>query len=301
MRPTPKDYVFLSGAHFDQIMRLNQPAVMGVSNPAKIENIPGGSALNSASTASALGLNVTLLSPIGDDLNGQHLLEICKQRNIRSALIQTDEQPTGNYTAIFEPLGDIVIGASDLAIYNVIDNDWIKRHLSEHLKNDMGLFLNANLEESLLLASADKASFLAAATISPAKARRLLPILGQVDCLFTNLGEARILSGLDHASAHELAAWAVNQGASAGTISQGADRLIYWHDGEIGEVIPQKIENLMDVNGAGDALAGAVIAALAFGKTFPDAVSFANQVAAYSLTHNGPFCPKLAVEGPKLK
>lgn len=301
MRPAPKDFVFLCGAHFDQIMRLNQPAVMGVSNPAKIENIPGGSALNSASTASAFGLNVTLLSPIGDDLNGQHLAEVCKQRNIRSALIQTVEQPTGNYTAIFDSLGDIVIGASDLAIYTVIDGDWIIRHLVEHLKNDMGLFLNANLEEPLLLASADKACFIAAATISPAKARRLLPILDQVDCLFTNLGEARILSGLVDAEAHELAAWANNKGVSAGTISQGADNLIYWHDGTIGEVMPQKIEDLIDVNGAGDALAGAVLAALAFGKTFPDAVSFANQVAAFSLTHNGPYSPKLAVEGPKLK
>ena len=66
-KAVPRRWVFVCGAHMDQALRLDAPARLGVSNPAKVENLAGGSALNAAGVAAAIGLDLTLLSPIGAD------------------------------------------------------------------------------------------------------------------------------------------------------------------------------------------------------------------------------------------
>ncbi|MGB7285699.1 MAG: PfkB family carbohydrate kinase [Salaquimonas sp.] len=269
----------------DQIMRLEKPSLMGVSNPAKIEMSPGGAALNSASIAAALGLDTSLVSPVGGDLYGEHLVSVCKDRRIEPRLVSDVQFPTGIYSAIFEPSGEIVIGASDLGIYDTIDDEWLNKNLPQC----DGLFLTSNLREEQLLKAVSKAIFIAAATISPAKAKRLKPVLSQLDILFTNLGEARALSDLADADALVLADWFIAQGVKSGTLSNGGNDLIYWHNEKIGQSQVSRPVSLADVNGAGDALAGAVLAGLGTGLEFSEAVKLGLAAAAFSLSHSGPF------------
>ncbi len=292
MRPMPDKLVVFCGAHMDQIMRLNASSIMGVSNPAKIELIAGGAALNSASIAAGLGIHTTLLSPVGDDLNGRFLVSVCSDRGINPLLIPTPGHTTGIYSAIFEPDGDILIGASDLTIYDCIDNAWIDTHLPE----DCGLFLNSNLPGPQLLHVCAKADFVAAATISPAKAIRLLAILPQLDILFSNLGEARVLCGSQEFSALECAKWLIDKGVAAGTVSDGSNDLTYWQGNEVGSLPVRKTEKIADVNGAGDVLAGALLAAFSRGRDFTDAVAFAISAASHSVQFEGPYNPDLIKE-----
>lgn len=294
MRPCPKRFTFLCGAHFDQVMRLVEEPVAGVSNPARIEAYPGGAALNSASVAASLRLDVTLVSPVGNDANGEHLGKICLERGITPKLVTSRELPTGIYSALFDPSGNIIIGAADLAVYDAITPAW----LEENLPHCDGLFVNANLHGQQLRTACSRAGFVAAATISPAKARRLLPILGSIDLLVTNLVEARTLVGKD-LPPENLAEWFHDQGIPAGTISNGAEPLHHWFGGKAGSILPEPVINLVDVNGAGDALAGGLLAGLGTGLPFEEAVKLGLAAARRTLTRKGPYDPSMTRDNLK--
>lgn len=289
---TPNHFVFLCGAHMDQIMRLHAPSIQGVSNPANIESYPGGAALNSASIAAALGLDASLVSPIGSDLNGNNLVTVCEDRGVRPCLIATNSNPTGLYSAIFEPNGDILIGASDLGIYNIVDPNWIDAHLPKC----KGLFLSSNLSEPVLIEAVQRANFVSAATISPAKASRLKSILGKINLLFTNKGEAGVLSGITSDNRKNQAQWFIDHGVQSGTISDGANDLLYWDQGEIFFLKTLPVSKIVDVNGAGDALAGGVLAGLGRGYDFEESIKLGAAAAAFSLSHSGPYSPELNLD-----
>jgi len=285
MADFPTEFLFLCGAHFDQILRLEDDVKMGSSNPAQLEHYPGGAALNSASVAAALGLKSALVSPIGKDVSGKQLIELCNQRHIEPMLVETEAHPTGLYCALLTPEGNVIVGASDLSVYDTIDREW----LSENLPRCQGLFVTANLDSLRLEQAVDHADFIAAATISQAKASRLKPILSKMDILFTNVSEARALSGLAEADSFLLAEWLMGEGVRSGTISNGASDLVYFCDEQIKSITVHKNNRLADVNGAGDALAGGVLAGLADGMTFAQAVDYGNAVAAYSTEFKGPY------------
>jgi len=287
----PGRMVFVGGAHIDQIMRLKQAPISGVSNPALMEISPGGASLNAASIASALGLQCAIVSPVGADVFGGELVSACRERGIEPLLVTLEGEATGLYSAIIEPGGDVVIAASDLSIYDRIDKQFLSRHLAPALYKDDGLFLTSNLSEAALAALAGQERFLAAVTISPAKAARLRGMLSSIDLLFTNLGEARVLSEMKGADSEQLCHWFISKGVKSGTISNGEHDLYCWYDGEIFIMAGRAIETIIDVNGAGDALAGGVLAGIRGGMDFHQAVEQGMKAARFTLGHHGPFDP----------
>ena len=293
MPPCPADFVFLGGAHLDHELRLARPAVMGSSNPVTARAIPGGTALNSAGVAASLGMNCLLVSPIGEDAAGEVLQGICRERGIGDGLVVTPGANTGSYTVLIEPDGEVLIGAADMAIYDGIDAAWLERHLALHQAGAKGLFATANLPAGALsfLASHKEPGpvFLAAAAVSPAKAPRLLPLLDGLDLLFANLAEARALAGEENADAPTLARLLAARGVRAGIITAGSNPVTFWNGTQSGMIAPRPVANLVDTNGSGDALAGAVLAMLAKGHSLESAIGTGLEAAAVCLAQNGPY------------
>ncbi|MFM2285218.1 MAG: hypothetical protein RLZZ543_715 [Bacteroidota bacterium] len=57
--------------------------------------VAGGAPMNVAIRLASLGMEATMISAIGNDTDGTHLLDILKERNVKTDLIQLNAFPTG--------------------------------------------------------------------------------------------------------------------------------------------------------------------------------------------------------------
>lgn len=291
--------VFVTGAHLDVVGRLNSAPVPGVSNPGKLENVPGGISLNMASAAVQLGLNCAIVGPIGDDLAGTQVRDAISTRGIIDAMTPGGE--TGIYTSILSPDGTLVIAIADLEIYEKITASMIFDHHKDVLSAANFWVLNTNVSASVLaeIIREKKTGFttnarIVAATISLAKAPRLNSILDSIDVLFTNKQEAMSLLGRDDLENNsDLCKELQGLGVKSGTISDCAGALFWWCGEDCGTLSPSRLENIASVTGAGDALAGSVVAGLAKGLDFETAVKLGMAAAKMTLQSDGPVCLQL--------
>ncbi|MFK5980366.1 MAG: PfkB family carbohydrate kinase [Rhizobiaceae bacterium] len=291
--------VFITGAHLDVVGRLNFAPVNGVSNPGKMKSVPGGISLNMASTAVQLGLNCIIIGPIGDDLAGAQVRDAISERGIIDGMTPGGE--TGIYTSILAPNGSLVIAIADLEIYEKITAASIFDYHGEALSKAKFWMLNTNVPASILteIVREKEAGFsseilIAAATISPAKAPHLVPILEFIDVLFTNKLEAMSLLGKTGAQDNtDLCGELRRSGVKSGTMSDGAEALFWWSGEDHGTLSPSRPENIASVTGAGDALAGSVLAGLAKGLNFEMAVKNGMAAAKLTLQSDGPVCLQL--------
>jgi len=233
--------------------------------------------LNMAAVACQLGVEAVMTGPIGDDAAGVQVRQSLECRGIVDAL-SVLPVATGSYTAILDPVGDLVIALADMAIYDLVTaQSFLETHTSL-LEGADFIVLNTNLGEQVLFDIANSAPIdantsciIAAATISPAKAPRLRAILPKLDCLFTNHKEAISLLGLnenDPVGSSDLIKMLQEKDVKAGTISNGSSELAWWDGNSTGCIKPRPIDEIASVTGAGDALAGTVLAALARNVTF---------------------------------
>lgn len=287
---------FVTGAHIDLTARLFAPAVLHASNPGTVVARPGGAGLNSASTAARLGVSAVMASPVGPDAHGETLRQTLAARSIGDALVAVEGLRTGTYTAIIEPDGSMLIGLADLAIYEQVGAQWFLENCAGALAGSGIWFLNANLPAHTLADLAGKAEgrMIAAATISPAKAPRLKPVLARTDFLFTNMGEARSLTGMKDGDPAALARALVAAGVRSGTISSGSGPLVWWHHKESGRIVPPPVSEIVDVNGAGDALAATILAGLQAGLPFARAAELGVHSAQMTLASADPWCENLS-------
>lgn len=256
------------------------------SNIGHMRSSLGGVARNVAENLARLGIDVRLLSLVGDDVDGRRILAESRKAGIGMELVASAAHAaTASYTAIFNGEGELVIGLADMAIFDQIEPESVTASVSA-LATDGFLFADANLPPPVLqaLAGAKGPRILASVPVSVQKLARLVPILKAIDILFLNLHEARALLGTDDSAenlAYRLAAGPVPRGL----LTLGPEGALAWENGEV-TVIPALASRPINVNGAGDALAGATLARLAAGDEFPLAARRA--MAAAALTVESP-------------
>jgi sugar/nucleoside kinase (ribokinase family) len=140
-----------------------------------------------------------------------------------------------------------------------------RRAVRDAVGNADAALCDANLPEPALekLAGLASSKPLFAVAVSPAKVVRMRSILPRIACLFMNRREAAALSGGDAgdepvAMARLLAA----AGLASGVISAGKESAVGFDAAGVFAVAPPPPRRTADSTGAGDALAGAAIAAL---------------------------------------
>lgn len=285
----------VSGAHVDATGRLDGPPAFGFSNPGRMRRAPGGAGLNAASAAAALGLKVTLAGAIGADADGELIRATLAARGIGDALAPLPGHATGQYIAIVGPDGQMAIGFADLAIHEAADAAFLMENCGSALAGADAWLVSPNLTQISLAELAGRAEnrLLAAATISPAKAVRLAPILARIDLLFANLAEARAATRLANASPPALIEALTAAGVKAALLSDSANPLHGYGAAGSFALQPPKLAAIADVNGAGDALAGAALACLARGMALPDAAAIGVAAAQATLANAEPFAAGL--------
>ena len=249
--------VVIGGVNMDIWGRPTGALRMGDSNPGSVRMTPGGVGRNIAHNLKLLGMSVSFVTAMGDDLTGRALLDGCRELGLDMGLSLV--RPGGHsstYLFVTEAGGELCAAINDMDICAALTPDFFEKLLPK-LRDFGAMVLDANLPaESIAWLCARARQPVYADTVSVAKAERLLPQLKRLRALKTNSIEAAALTGEadPERAAKKLARLCpgrvfVSLGAD-GMIAAERDRLLH---------LPVYETEVVNVTGAGDAAAAAIV------------------------------------------
>jgi pseudouridine kinase len=293
----------IGAASIDTKGRANQPIQAGTSTPGAIRVSVGGVGRNVAENLARLGEPVVLLSAVGDDDSGRHILLQAAECGIDTGhVLLSGGRRTAAYVAILDENGKPVMSIDDMGIHHeMITPSVIYRHRT--LFRDASLIvLDANLSPSTLdtiFALARKYNTpICADPTSVTLAPRLCPYLPHLLLITPNAAEAEALSGMPvtgRASGLKAAKKLVGMGVQIAIVTLGATGLVYATSQESGHVPAIDCE-VVDSTGAGDALTAAVVFGLLNDLPIDEAVRLGTSAAALTLQSRETVCPTLSLE-----
>lgn len=238
---------------------------------------PGGKGANQAVAMAKLGADVEMFGCVGDDSNGEKMLECLKQAGVKTGHIQVlEETPTG--------IAMITVGDNDNTIVVVpgangkVDRAYVDRVAEAMTACDMVV-----LQHEIPLDTVHYAVELCAGKgipvlLNPAPAAKVpMEIIEKVTYLTPNEHEAVLIFG-DKLSTEEL----LKQYPEKLIITQGSRGVsTCLKSGEV-VTVPARPAKVVDTTGAGDTLNGAFAVQVVKGADVKSALAFANVAASLS-------------------
>ena len=260
----------VGACHLDRKARAAAPYVAGASNPVAMTNCPGGVARNVAENLCRLGAGVRLATRLGDDAEGEALLRSLAALPLDLAPIdlagvsRSATAPTAFHLIALQPDGEMLVAVADMRVYDEITPALLGSLPADFWAVD-AIFADCNLPAETLgfLAGLRSGSRkLAVNGVSPAKAVRLRPHLSACDLLFVNRGEAAALLGIGLDGLDPSAAAGALRQAGAGEVAMtlGGAGLCVATEKET-QMLENPENRVVDITGAGDALAAAYLEA----------------------------------------
>lgn len=275
-RQARKIILGIGGAHIDRRGQVSVDFVAGASNPGTMGEDVGGGTFNALRTAVRRGADAWLMSVRGGDAAGDTVARAIAQGGIRDLSVTFLDRRTPSYTALLDRHGDIIAALADMSLYDLAFGKQLRRASVRQAAGQAdALFVDANLSTEALgrvpgLAGGKPVFAIA---ISPAKAVRLSQVLDRLSCLFLNTREAGALTGLDAAADPiDFIAPLRARGLRSGVVSKGERRVAAFDEAGAFVITPPRPRRILDVTGAGDAVAGATGAALLSGTPLSQAV-----------------------------
>ena len=289
----------IGGITLDRTLLLDEPAVLGTSNPAKNHESRGGVARNVAENLAQLSVSCQLMGTVGDDEAGKSVVRETSEQGVDTSLIETiRDSTTGSYFAVMQPDGELLIGAADMDICTGIDQQFIDNCWSSITTASL-VFADTNIPpeslEYLLKRCRSDETPLFVDAVSVAKSRRNPNEFHGIDTFFCNLDEARAILGVDQRKddAEGTVMALADRGARTIVVTAGADGLWCAHKGDC-DYLQALPTDVVDVSGAGDAL----IAGTLFGRLLGESplMSCRMGLIAASMTIGsiGRHCPSLS-------
>jgi pseudouridine kinase len=316
----------IGGAVLDRKLHLHAAPVPGTSNPARMVVADGGVARNVAETLARLGVEVALVSRVGDDEAGRTMLARLAAAKVEtSGVVAVPGDHTAEYVAVLHG-HDLVVGAAAMDVLDDIGVDVVDRCWPP---DDAGgwAFLDCNCSAATLDRAVARARCggvrLAVDAVSTRKAVRLPADLSGVSALFCNRDEAAAWlsrhggdpnggdpnggdpnggdpnggdpnSGDPNSDGRKLAVRLRAAGAAGVVLTRGTAGLVVADAEDVREV-PAVPVAPVDVTGAGDALVGGTLAALLAGQELAEAATFGALAAALTLESEHTVRPDLSM------
>ncbi len=294
----------IGAAGVDIVGRLRGELHPGSSTPAYIRSSFGGVARNVAENLAHLGQAVTLITAVGQDEDGERLIQALQAAGVNTqAILRTDQYATGAYLGVLNADGSLQFALDDMRAINALTAGYLRQR-SDLFKSASLLFVDANLPKETLrtaLALARRARLpVCADPTSASLAERLIPYLSRLYLIAPNAAEAEILCGGEvkisgPRQAIQAAKHLVGQGVEIAIVTM-AERGVCYATSETSGHIPAIRTTLIDPTGAGDALTATVIFALLNNIPLDDAVRLGVSAASLTLRYNGAVVPDLTLE-----
>lgn len=277
----------IGGASIDYKFTLFAPLSKETSNPVAKGISQGGVIRNVAENIARLGGKVQLYTLIGDDAEGDIIVDYNKDYMDMSEVNIIEGETTANYIALVKEDGNLVYGLAAMEIFEQLNEEFITSHLpclekAEYIVADMNLTLDAFY--ALINFAKTKSKRLIIIGVSGPKMARLPKNLDGIYLIITNRDEGEAYFNLSEGSDPlELAKAYQQAGATNAVVTNGANPTAYVSEEAEGLVPAKKVENIIDVTGAGDSFSGATIYALSRGWELGEAIIFGSANAAGTL------------------
>ncbi len=200
-----KGYVLRTGAYFVVVGGMNvdiggcshRTLIPGDSNPGSVSISLGGVGRNIAHNMALMGLDVRMLSAMGEDLYGSRIAASCAQIGIDAAhVLKVPDCPTSTYLYIADEKGEMQVAISDMQICDRISPAYLASNHSL-LQNARAVVADANIPgETLVYLAENCTAPIFCDPVSTTKAEKLLPILHCIHTLKPNRLEAELLTGI---------------------------------------------------------------------------------------------------------
>ncbi len=167
------------------------------SNPGKTVLSLGGVGRNIAHNMRLLGLDVKLVTAMGDDVYAGQLVESCRELGIElQDSVRIANESTSTYLYIADQNGDMKLALSDMRIYEHITPEYIQNKL-ELINRGRIVVIDTNIPARTVECICEKSkSPVFADPVSGKKAQKLLPVLDKLYAVTPNKYEAQVLSGV---------------------------------------------------------------------------------------------------------
>ena len=292
--------VVAGGANMDICASPAGKLLLEDSNPGSVVTSPGGVARNIAENLARLGIDCRLIAAVGADHHGDLLMQQGRAAGIdMSAVLQLDNAPTSTYVSLLDDSGDMHVGVNDMSIVEKLQPNLLRTH-EKMLREASLVVVDTNLPAATLnylcSAAGDRPVFVD--TVSAAKAPRIRPHLASVHTLKAGDIEAEAISGLRCRTERQLTKavrWFHDQGTENVFISLG-DKGIFYSDGsEAGlEPVPNARPDVINANGAGDALFAGLIYGWLEQWSLMETIRFAMSAAGVTMSHRSTINPDLS-------
>lgn len=264
---------------------------LGVPNQGHIRNSIGGVARNIAENLARLEIPIVLLTAVGDDAEGERVIDACEALDIDcDSVLIVENARTGTYMALLKPDGELEVAISDFEIMSHITPAYLREN--EDLFEDATMIvMDATLPMETIatvFALADQYDVpICADPTTPDLAPKLCDYISQLYLIVPNAAETTALCGLenpakDRDSAIAAARHLVSLGAEIAVVTIGEEGLSYADSNGGGFIKAQKV-HVIDSTGAGDALSAAIIFGLLNDIAVDDAMKLGVGAAALTL------------------
>ena len=251
---------------------------------------PGGKGANQAVAVARLSKkkgNCRFIAKVGDDVFGRQTAENMKKDCIDAKLIVDKKNASGTALILVDKKGQNVISVA-LGANGTLSPADLKAFKKDIAASEALLMQLETPVETVIAAAKIAAEAGVPVILNPAPARKLpAELFKLLDWVTPNETEAEILTGVkvtDAASAQKAVDALVKRGVRHALITMGSKGV---YCGNCRKLYPTKKVKAVDCVAAGDTFNGAFTVALTEGKSCKDAIAFAQQAAAISVTRPG--------------
>lgn len=268
----PNELIACIGAiNIDRTFKCTHTPSFGESNIATLIETTGGVMYNVAFTLHHLNCKINFVSFTGEDSDSKKIKNQLIAIGLdHSGLINVPNGKTGTYTLVLDNDSNIIIGLSEMSIFQKVDT----REIVNAIKNTRAetWVIDSNFEGETLeqLIDSTKEKKLIATAVSSIKAPRLVPVLKHLDCLFLNKSELFSISSGEK-SIKDSIEKILKAGTKSVFVTLGPDGAIAANANEYIEA-PNFPTVVRDLNGTGDAFCGTAISFLHRNSTTNEAL-----------------------------
>jgi len=280
-----KKILLIGGSSIDYIATSEESLNYDVSNNGSVHISFGGVMRNVAFNLAKLGNNITFITAIGDDNNGELLKKHLDNLNV-NYISPKSKFPTSSYVAINDSDHDLALAIFDNRIEGDINPQFIDSLDKEIRKFDY-IVLDANLSKEAIEYIVNKYyknKKIFCEPISPQLAVRFENVLDKIYFIKCNIHEAHALVHNSSLEKEDLIKELFKKGIQNVCVSNGKYDIYYGlNNKDVCCFRFKAFTEFKNTTGCGDALFSGIIDQLSLGKNFHEAINFGNKLSNLTL------------------
>ena len=271
--------------------RPKAPLVQKDSNPGAVTMRPGGVGRNIAHDLRLLGLEVSLVAPIGGDVYASAVVDNCQALGIDLSMAPVfKDMRSSTYLYITDETGDMELAVSDMELCSALTPELVAPILPRLQAG--AVVVDANLPPETIAYICNNCPIpVYADPVSTVKAMKLQPVLHRLVAIKPNALEAECLTG--ECDPERAALALVDRGVQRVFISLGAQGMIAADKKELLR-LPGLATRVVNSTGAGDAATAAIVLAGIRGMSLRDTALLAQKAGAVTCRSESANAPELA-------